>query len=133
MGTGHAPPDILRALAEAVREEFALTACIIKLDHGVPAVIAADDPVAASALKRLDARDVLDAAAIAAEMPPEAWLVGQPIDAASGAGGVMLLAGQPPASFRPDAAVVVALADLVGNEMTERATPSAGTRIAHAA
>ena len=53
-------------------------------------------------------------------MPKDAWLVGQPIGASPGAGGTVLLVGQPPTSFRPDAAVVVALADLILNVVAER-------------
>jgi hypothetical protein len=57
-------------------------------------------------------------------MPGDAWLVGQPIGGPSGEQGLVLLAGQPQTSFRPDASVVVALADLILNVATEAATRS---------
>ena len=122
---GREQQEILHDIAAAAREEFALKACIIKLDSGEPAgavtaVVAVDDPALEAPLARLAERGPLDAAAIAGEMPNDAWLVGQPIGASSGVGGVILLAGQPPTSFRPDAAVVVALADLILNVVAER-------------
>jgi diguanylate cyclase (GGDEF)-like protein len=120
---GQTPEQILREIAAAAREEFALTACIIKLDaasRGVAtAVAAADDPELEPILARMAERGALDAAAIAAEMPADAWLVGQPIGGVAEGGGLVLLAGRPTTSFRPDASVVVALADLIRNVVAE--------------
>lgn len=125
LGPGRTQQQILHDIAAAAREEFSLTACIIKLDSdegtSTPtAVVAVHDTALEAPLARLAERATLDAAAIAGEMPKDAWLVGQPIGPSSGAGGTVLLVGQPPTSFRPDAAVVVALADLILNVVAER-------------
>ncbi len=116
---------ILRAIADAAREEFSLIACVIKLggdaQHDV-AVTSVGDPALEPAFEFMAARGELNAAAIAAHMPGDAWLVGQPIGGPAGEQGLVLLAGRPQTSFRPDASVVVALADLILNVATEGAT-----------
>ena len=75
-----------------------------------------------------EARGDLSAAAIASKMPGDAWLVGQPIGGASGDQGLVLLAGRPQTSFRPDASVVVALADLIFTVVTESRVRGAATQ-----
>jgi diguanylate cyclase (GGDEF)-like protein len=121
--TAGAPPErVLRAIADAAREEFGLIACVIKLGddaHGDIAVTSVSDPQLEPAFEFMAARGELNAAAISAHMPGDAWLVGQPIGGAGGERGLVLLAGQPQASFRPDASVVVALADLILTVATE--------------
>ncbi len=109
------PERVLRQIVDAAREEFALAACIVRLDCGPPpmAVAAVDDPSLESVFVEMAARGDLSAALIASHMPADAWLVGQPIGGASGEQGLVLLAGRPQTSFRPDASVVVALADLI--------------------
>ncbi len=116
---------ILRAIADAAREEFALIACVIKLGGDTQydmAVTSVSDPALEPAFEFMASRGELNAAAIAAHMPADAWLVGQPISGPAGEMGLVLLAGQPQTSFRPDASVVVALADLILNVATEGAT-----------
>jgi len=56
---------------------------------------------------------MLDAVAIGARLPAEAWVIDARIPDEVGDGGVLLLAGLPMTSFRPDAPVVMALADLI--------------------
>jgi diguanylate cyclase (GGDEF)-like protein len=123
LGAGYAAEEALRAVAAAAREEFALTACVIKISardqHGMTAVAAAEDPLLESRFTRLAECGEMDAAAIAAEMPGDAWLIGQPIGAGQREGGLVLLAGRPATSFRPDASVVVALADLIQTVVSE--------------
>ena len=121
---GARPERILRAIADAAREEFALIACVIKLGGDTQndvTVTSVNDPALEPAFEFMASRGELNAAAIAAHMPGDAWLVGQPIGGPSGEQGLMLLAGQPQTSFRPDASVVIALADLILNVATEGA------------
>lgn len=139
LSTDEGPERVLRQIADAARDEFALAACIIRLDGGTQAamaVAAADDPTLESAFVDMAARGDLSAASIASRMPADAWLVSQPIGGASGEQGLVLLAGRPQTSFRPDASVVVALADLiltVASEGRARATALEGSRDAHRA
>lgn len=128
LGPDEAPERVLRQIADAAREEFALAACIIKLDGGSEpsiAITAADDPALEPVFIEMAARGDLSAASIASQMPGDAWLVGQPIGGASGEQGLVLLAGRPQTSFRPDASVVVALADLIFTVVSEARARSA--------
>src|SRR6185295_5940844 len=60
---------VMQEIAEAAREEFALTACIVKPSGDAAPAIAASDAGLASALARLSERGTLDAGALAGEMP----------------------------------------------------------------
>jgi hypothetical protein len=59
------------------------------------------------------ARETLDAATIGNRLPAEAWVIDAPVPDEQGDGGTLMLAGPPMTSFRPDAPVVMALADLI--------------------
>jgi len=109
--------QVLQEIASAAREEFSLTVCAIGIDERAhhPRLI-----VAAAASERLRERclesvgtDSLKARALGGALPREAWLIETAIPDESGTGGVLMLAGLPTESFRPDAPVVVALAELV--------------------
>ncbi len=122
LGADETPERVLRQIADAARDEFALAACIIKFD-GVSelpiAITALNDPSLEPVLMEMAERGHLSAATIASHMPGDAWLVGQPIGGATGAQGLVLLAGRPQSSLRPDASVLVALADLILTMVSE--------------
>jgi diguanylate cyclase (GGDEF)-like protein len=119
---GRTTDDLLQDIAEAARQEFALSACVMRLG-GQEAVrhvaVAVDRPELEPALRRLAAAGSLSAATIAAEMPADAWLIGQPMGGSNGESGLVLLAGRPQTAFRPDPSVVGALVDLVEQIVAE--------------
>jgi len=109
--------QILQEIAEATREEFALRVCAITIQprgqHPRLTIVAARTPELESACGEAAARGALTSAAVAPLLPGEAWLIEATIPDERGDGGVLLLGGLPMTSFRPDAPVVVALADLL--------------------
>jgi diguanylate cyclase (GGDEF)-like protein len=121
LGPGRPSGPVLQAIATAACEEFALAACVIKLEASGPGTrtaVAADDPEIAAAFTALAEQGALDAAAIASTLPRDTWLIGQPVGGA-GYGGLVLMAGRPQTSYRPETAVIVALADLIFNVAAE--------------
>lgn len=133
LSTDEGPGRVLQQIVDAAREEFALAACIVRLDCGPPpiAVAAVDDPSLESVFVEMAARGDLSAALIASHMSADAWLVGQPIGGALGERGLVLLAGHPRTSFRPDASVVVALADLIFTVASEGRARAASPEGSH--
>jgi len=109
--------QILREITRAAREEFDLTLCAITINpraqHPRVSVASADDPALERACMETDAEDDLSASALGARLPADAWVIDAQIPDESGDGGALALAGMPMSSFRPDASVVIALADLV--------------------
>ena len=104
---------ILQNMADACREEFALLACVIDLPTGE-----ARPPVRAVAADRefADAEELALApnlVELTKRLPADAWVIDTPILDEHGQGGVIVLPGIPSRSFRPDAPVVVAFADLI--------------------
>lgn len=117
MRPDHTSGQILQEIAEATREEFALRVCAITIEprgqHTRLTVVAARTPELESACVEAAARGTLTSAAVAPLLPGEAWLIEAAIPDEAGDGGILLLGGLPMTSFRPDAPVVVALADLL--------------------
>ncbi len=109
--------QILHAVATAAREEFGLTLAAITIEprahHPRIAVAAATDPEIEAACVEAGARETLDAATIGKRLPAEAWVIDASVPDEQGDGGTLMLAGLPMTSFRPDAPVVMALADLI--------------------
>jgi diguanylate cyclase (GGDEF)-like protein len=109
--------QILEEIANAAREEFSLSACVISVQahdhHPMLTIVASDVPGLELACSAASAGGTLGGPMLAGLLPPEAWLVETPIPDEFGDGGTLLLAGLPMTSFRPDAPVVVALADLM--------------------
>ncbi len=109
--------EILQTVAAAAREEFSLSLAAITIAPRAhhPRITAA--AAAATEIEEIcieaAAREPLSAATLASRLPAECWLIEAPIPDEFGDGGSLLLVGFPAASFRPDAPVVLALADLI--------------------
>ncbi|TAK55777.1 MAG: diguanylate cyclase [Dehalococcoidia bacterium] len=109
--------QILQEVTRAAREEFDLTLCAITIKprshHPRVAVASADDAALEATCIEAGTRDELTASVLGARLRADAWVIDAPIPDESGDGGALALAGLPMSSFRPDAPVVMALADLV--------------------
>lgn len=109
--------QILQEIAQATHEEFALSLCAISIHprahHPRVMAVAATSPELEMACVESGARGAFDVNAISPLVPAEMWLIEASIPDESGDGGLLLLGGLPTTSFRPDAPVVVALADLL--------------------
>ncbi|HYM14370.1 MAG TPA: diguanylate cyclase [Dehalococcoidia bacterium] len=109
--------QILQDVAFATRQEFVLSVCAISVQprahHPRVTAVSTVAPEVGAACVEAAARDQLAAANISAILPGEAWIIETPLPDELGDGGVLLLAGLPMRSFRPDASVVVALTDLL--------------------
>lgn len=107
--------QVLQEVAVAAREEFSLIACLI----AVPAAGSHPAIVVASATHReieeacVAAGEQPTTADVARILPPEAWVIDTPIPSEDGEPGLLLFAGLPTASYRPDASVVIAMAELL--------------------
>ncbi len=108
--------EALDAIANAAREEFALTLCIIQVNSAERESLI----VASAATQEFESQclgaapgHLVDSGSIASMLPGEAWIVESPIHDEGASAGNILLAGMPMTSFRPDAPVALALADLV--------------------
>jgi len=116
MRPDHGMAQILQEIADATFEEFSLLACVITIPgqdpHPALGVLASVER-----LRNNFSAVAGDPEAVHGSMdgalPGDAWLIDVPVPDEAGAPGRLLLAGQPTTSFRPDAPVVVALADLV--------------------
>lgn len=112
----HTTAQILDDIAAAAKEEFTLSLCAIvapaSARHEALTAIAAAYPETADAFSALVSNATLQSDAIAAILPSEAWLIDTPVPGDT-AGAHIILAGVPMSSFRPDAPVALALADLV--------------------
>jgi HD-GYP domain-containing protein (c-di-GMP phosphodiesterase class II) len=108
--------QVIQEIAAAANEELSLLACVI-------AVPAHDQHPAISVLEVATDIDSGqhhiglwtsgEETSIQAALPPDAWLLNVPIPDDRGNPGRLLLAGLPNRSFRPDAPMAMALADLV--------------------
>lgn len=109
--------EVFEEIAAAALEEFSLIACLIAVPqskHHPPIVVvhAGDDAVEDACIAAV--RDGPPTAAeVARVLPPEAWVIDTAIPNEDGEPGLLLFAGLPSASFRPDASVVIALAELL--------------------
>jgi diguanylate cyclase (GGDEF)-like protein len=108
--------EILDEIAAAARTQFALSLVRIAVratdvHPEIIAVSAASREIAEAA--RAAPAGPLDLADLRGLVPPEAWAIDAPIPDESGAPGSLSLTGLPASSFRPDARVVLALADLI--------------------
>jgi diguanylate cyclase (GGDEF)-like protein len=117
MKPDHTTPQILKAVATAARDEFALSVCTISIparDHHSPLVVTAGAiPEYERACVAAADGELVTAALVAQCLSGETWVVDAPIPDESGQPGVLVLAGQPSSSFRPDTLLVIALADLI--------------------
>jgi diguanylate cyclase (GGDEF)-like protein len=117
MKPDHTTPQILKAIATAARDEFALSVCTISIaprDQHSPLVVAAGAiPEYERACIDAAGGDLVTAATVAQCLPGETWVVDAPIPDEAGQQGALVLAGQPSSSFRPDTLLVIALADLI--------------------
>lgn len=108
--------QILQEIADAAREEFALTICAIRVPpsghHPQIGIIATTADVEALCMQA-GGDEPFDADDLGAHLPRETWVIESPINGETSPGGTLLLGGIPNESFRPDASVVRALADLV--------------------
>ncbi|MBI5288986.1 MAG: diguanylate cyclase [Chloroflexi bacterium] len=116
MRPDHSMAQILQEIADATFQEFSLLACAITIPGQEPhpplGVLTAAERLAGVLGAIADAPEVFHDSLDGA-LPGDAWIIDVPVPDESGAPGRLLLAGQPTTSFRPDASVVVALADLV--------------------
>jgi HD-GYP domain-containing protein (c-di-GMP phosphodiesterase class II) len=117
MKPDHTTAQILQEIAAAARDEFALSLCTISIDarerHSALVVAAGSLPEYENACIAGAAGGAVTAPIVAERLPGETWVVDAPVPDESGASGVLVLAGQPSSSFRPDTLIVLALADLV--------------------
>lgn len=107
---------ILRDIAVAAKEEFSLlgSAILIPAYDGHPAFqIVSAAPDVESAFEGIAESEGTGFGEIALRLPPDAWIIDTAIPDEHDGNGRLILAGVPTQSFRPDAPVVVALADLV--------------------
>lgn len=116
MSPGHSIAQVLQEICVAAKEEFALTLCMIRVEGSqqepVVVVSAVSQDLEARCLGSGPSRGV-DSSAIAAVLPGEAWIIEAPIHDDGEPAGKLVMAGMPMSSFRPDAPVALALADLV--------------------
>lgn len=109
--------QILQEIAVAARDEFALSLCTISIDardrHSALVASAGSLPQYEDACTPAAAGGPVTASLVAEQLPGETWVLDAPIPDEGGSSGVLVLAGQRSASFRPDTMIVLALADLV--------------------
>jgi diguanylate cyclase (GGDEF)-like protein len=109
--------QVLQEVANATRDEFVLSFCAITVQprahHPRITVAAASSPELEAACVEAAARGALSGRVMASLLPAETWLIETKVSDEGGAGGLLILGGLPIRSFRPDAPVVVALADLL--------------------
>jgi diguanylate cyclase (GGDEF)-like protein len=117
MRPDHTTAQILQQIATAARDEFALSLCTISIGGGErhsPLVVAAGSlPEYERACIDASGGEPVTASTVAECLAGETWVLDAPIPDENGTSGVLVLAGQPSSSFRPDALIVMALADLV--------------------
>jgi len=117
MKPNHTTSQILQEIATAARDEFALSLCTISVaardHHSSVVVVAGSLPEYEKACVDAAAGEPITAANVAAHLPGETWVVDAPVPDELGTHGVLVFAGQPSSSFRPDTLIVLALADLV--------------------
>lgn len=117
MKPDHTTGQILQEIAVAARDEFALSLCAISIGsrdrHSALVVAAGALPDYEHACIAAAAGGPVTASIVAERLPGETWVVDAPVPDGAGANGVLVLAGQPSSSFRPDTLIVLALADLV--------------------
>ncbi len=108
---------ILQEIAAAARDELSLSLCAINISprahHPRVTASAGVSPEIEAAFADASARGAQNAGAASQILPPDAWLIETLVPDDGGDGGTLLLAGLPTASCRPDAPIVVALADLI--------------------
>ena len=115
MRPDHSTERILTDIAEAARDEFALLGCAIAIpavDGHLPVRAVASFPDAQPVFAATLSTERNDPASVPG-LPADAWLIDMPVPDEQGGGGRITLVGVPSKSFRPDAPVVIALADLV--------------------
>lgn len=107
--------QVLQEIAAAAREEFSLVACVIAVPQAGhhPAIVVASAGQRAIEEACMAAGEQPATADIARLLPPEAWVIDTPIPSEDGEPGLLLFAGLPTASYRPDASVVIAMAELL--------------------
>ncbi len=109
--------QILQEIAEATRDEFVLSVCAITIQarghHPRVTVVGAAAPELEAACVEASAGGALNVEVMASLLPAETWLIETKVSDEGGADGSLILGGLPIRSFRPDAPVVVALADLL--------------------
>jgi diguanylate cyclase (GGDEF)-like protein len=117
MRPDHSTERILNDIVLAATEEFSLLGCaiLVAAHEGYPSYgVSRATPEAAAAFDVIDASALAGASQpLAQRLPPDAWIIDTAIPDELGEAGRLILAGVPTRSFRPDAPVVVALADLV--------------------
>jgi diguanylate cyclase (GGDEF)-like protein len=105
-------PEILQDVADATREQFALSLAAVRIesseDHDA---IAASSTIEAG-LMGLSVGE-LDQASLGRLLPADAWIIEIPVADEAGRPGALTLAGRPGVATRPDTPVMLALADLV--------------------
>jgi diguanylate cyclase (GGDEF)-like protein len=113
----HSTAEILAEIALAAKEEFGLELCAISIhareEHARICTASARHDEVAAALLADDAPFPVLSADVAPLVAGECWVIEAAVRDDAGEDGVMLLAGLPIRSFRPDAPVVLALADLI--------------------
>lgn len=109
--------EILREVAQATRDEFALSLCGIVMpgrEHHQPIVsTAASSPAYAERFAAVAATGTMTAAALTERLPRDLWVLDEAVPDADGKPGIIVLVGHASTSVRPDALTVVAVADLV--------------------
>ena len=117
MRPDHSMALILQEIADATFEEFSLLACAITIPgherHTPIGAVASVEGLSCNIANLTTTDPDAVQGAMDREMPADAWLIDVPVPDEAGVPGRLLLAGQPTTSFRPDAPVVVALADLI--------------------
>jgi diguanylate cyclase (GGDEF)-like protein len=108
--------EMLEEIAAAAKDEFGLTLCAISVyerDAHPRLRIAAGADEVRERIAGTEGVFPITPSAVAAALPAESWMIDAPIADDAGMDGVLLLAGLPTDAFRPDASVVLALADLI--------------------
>ena len=113
----HTTTRILHDIAEAAREELALSLCLISVgpraQHPALTVASAGASEPEGAFLGAASYGRVQTPTVVQMLPQGTWVIEAPIRDEDGENGTMILAGMPTTSFRPDAAVVLALADMV--------------------
>jgi len=108
---------ILQEIVAAARDELSLSLCAINISPRAhhPRVMAAAGVSTAieAAFTEAAGRGGQSSPTLIPLLPTDAWVIETRVPDDGGDGGTLLLAGLPMASYRPDAPIVVALADLI--------------------
>lgn len=107
--------QILQEIADAAREEFSLSVCSIRIPpsgHHPEIAVFAMTPEVEAACMDAGVGESTELDDLPARLTRETWVIESPLPDETSE-GTLLLAGVPNESFRPDASVVRALADLV--------------------